>query len=81
MMRSKWLDWQPSDEIIEKPAHALPTKPTKQGSVGFEGTARAVFLLHATSPAPALAVSWTPSMSLSTRQALTTGFGQNGPTC
>jgi hypothetical protein len=38
-MRSKWLDWKPNDEIIEKSGRAYPTKPTKPNSVGFEGTA------------------------------------------
>jgi hypothetical protein len=42
MTRSKWLDWQPGDEIIEKATPAHPTKPTKlpamPSSVGFEGT-------------------------------------------
>jgi hypothetical protein len=45
MMRSKWLDWKPGDEIIESPPHVLPTKPTKPGSVGFEGTARRSFAI------------------------------------
>jgi hypothetical protein len=40
MMRSKWLNWQPGDVIMEKTTRALPTKPTKPGFVGFGGTTR-----------------------------------------
>ncbi len=42
-MRSKWLNWQPGSEIIEQAPDAQPTKPSKPGSVGFEGTAQRVF--------------------------------------
>jgi hypothetical protein len=43
MIRSKWLDWQPADEIMEKSTGAKPTKPTEMGFVGFEGTAQRAF--------------------------------------
>lgn len=43
MIRSKWLDWQPGGEIIEKISDTKPTEPTKRtaeaGFVGLEGTA------------------------------------------
>lgn len=42
-MRSKWLDWTPGSEIIEKTANHEPTKPTKPGFVGFVGTVPAHF--------------------------------------
>ncbi len=43
MIRSKWLDWQPGDEVIERSVGAKPTKPTEIAFVGFEGTARRDF--------------------------------------
>ncbi len=43
MMRSKWLDWQPGNEVMETSTHAQPTKPTEIGFVGFEGTAQRDF--------------------------------------
>src|SRR6266851_1572775 len=43
MIRSKWLDWQPGGEIVEKSTRAEPTKPTEIAFVGFEGTAQRAF--------------------------------------
>jgi|SRR5579864_790774 len=44
MIRSKWLDWQPGDEIMEETALPQPSKPTKPpSSVGFEGRAQGCF--------------------------------------
>jgi hypothetical protein len=43
MIRSRWLDWQPADEIMEKSTGAKPTKPTEMAFVGFEGTAQRAF--------------------------------------
>ena len=34
-MRSKWLDWKPGVEIIEKSPEPEPSKPTKHGFDGF----------------------------------------------
>jgi len=36
-MRSKWLDWTPQDQILEKRAAANPTKPTEVVFDGFVG--------------------------------------------
>ena len=43
MIRSKWLDWRPGDEIMAKSTHPQPTKPTESAFVGFEGTAQRFF--------------------------------------
>jgi hypothetical protein len=43
MIRSKWLDWQPGNEIIEKSTRAQPTKPTEGVFVGSEGPAQRDF--------------------------------------
>lgn len=37
-MRSKWLDWKPSVEIIDETHEAEPSKPTKPGFEGFVGS-------------------------------------------
>jgi len=37
-MRSKWLDWQPSPEIIQKRKGGEPSKPTEPRSEGFVGS-------------------------------------------
>ena len=42
-MRSKWLDWKPGVEIIEKGPDPEPTKPSKPGFVGFEGSLPGTF--------------------------------------
>jgi hypothetical protein len=34
----QWLDWQPKEAITEDPPQSEPTKPSKPGSVGFEGS-------------------------------------------
>ena len=36
--RSKWLDWQPGDEIISTFPETSPTKPTKEGFDGSVGS-------------------------------------------
>lgn len=38
MGKSRWLDWEPGTSIMEDPLGEKPTKPTKPGSVGFEGS-------------------------------------------
>ena len=37
MTASKWLTWQPRARINEDSSKMAPTKPSKPGSVGFEG--------------------------------------------
>jgi len=49
-MRSKWLDWQPS---ALNTAETQPSKPTKPGSVGFEGTPPPLFSITRDVEAPA----------------------------
>lgn len=36
--RSRWLDWTPVARISDGPPDMAPTKPSKPGSVGFEGS-------------------------------------------
>jgi hypothetical protein len=40
--KSKWLRWEPSPGIIEKPPSPHPSKPTKPSSVGSEGPSAVV---------------------------------------
>src|SRR5712691_4220661 len=35
--RSRWMDWKPKARILAGSAAGNPTKPSKPGSVGFEG--------------------------------------------
>ena len=35
--RSRWMDWTPKARILADPAERAPTKPSKAGSVGFDG--------------------------------------------
>jgi hypothetical protein len=35
--RSRWLDWKPNAHILADSAESEPTKPSKPGSVDFEG--------------------------------------------
>jgi hypothetical protein len=35
----RWLDWQPHDRIMEDSPEPEPTKPSKPGFVGFDGSA------------------------------------------
>ena len=35
--RSRWMDWQPKARITADSVGSEPTKPSKPGSVGFEG--------------------------------------------
>jgi hypothetical protein len=37
-MRSKWLDWQPGNEIMQTSREATPSKPTKRAFDGFVGS-------------------------------------------
>jgi len=51
-MKSKWLDWTPGSEIIEKNASPEPTKPSKPGLAGFVGMAPAHSYITRDSKAP-----------------------------
>ena len=51
-MKSKWLDWTPGSETIEKTANPEPTKPTEPGFLGFEGEAPAHFSITRDSKSP-----------------------------
>jgi hypothetical protein len=42
-MKSKWLDWTPQGQIIEKAATNEPSEPPKVGFEGFEGDHPAPF--------------------------------------
>jgi hypothetical protein len=44
-MKSKWLDWTPGAEIMEKIARPKPSKPTEPGFVGFDGSTPADFAI------------------------------------
>jgi hypothetical protein len=37
-VRSRWIDWQPKDQMMANEAGAEPTKPSKPGFVGFDGS-------------------------------------------
>ncbi len=39
--RSRWLDWKPKAQILADTAESEPTKPSKLGSVGFDGATSA----------------------------------------
>jgi hypothetical protein len=52
-VKSKWLDWTPGPEIIGKTADPKPTKPTKLGFDGFDGSPSADFpIIRAPKPSP-----------------------------
>ena len=34
---SRWMDWQPKVRVLADSVEGEPTKPSKPGSVGFEG--------------------------------------------
>jgi len=36
--KSKWMDWQPTGQVLEKRVPTVPTKPTNPSSVSFVGT-------------------------------------------
>jgi hypothetical protein len=36
--RNRWMDWKPKARILAESAGSEPTKPSKPGSVGFEGS-------------------------------------------
>ena len=37
MSINRWLNWTPDDSIFQYSSESEPTKPSKPGSVGFEG--------------------------------------------
>jgi hypothetical protein len=51
-VKSKWLEWTPGSQIIEKTANPEPTKPTKPSFVGFVGTVPAHFSITPDSESP-----------------------------
>jgi hypothetical protein len=51
--RSRWLDWTPKARILADSAESEPTKPSKRGSVGFEGATSAESPEIETGPDPA----------------------------
>jgi hypothetical protein len=45
MAKSRWLDWEPGTPIMDNSSQGEPTKPSKHGSAGFEGSAPGKILI------------------------------------